>query len=391
MHDRSPSSSRGRPAPDDVARSAGLRYVTDSAPGITRRRCGRGWTYRDPEGRTIRSRAVRRRIEALAIPPAWTDVWICPDPEGHLQATGRDARGRKQYRYHPRFREARDTSKFSRLVMFGLSLPRIRARIEADLETDGLPLTKTLAAAVRILDAAPIRVGNDRYARANRSFGLTTMREHHVEIEEDLVHFRFRGKSGKEQRVGIADARLAEVLRECCEVPGREVLMYVDEDGDRERITSDDVNEYLREVSGYDFTAKDFRTWAGTVRTVTVLHELGPAPDERERKAKAVQAVKFVAADLGNTPATCRAYYIHPAVLEAYEEGRLLPLLDEILDADAPERASGLREEEWPVMVLLPRLEALALREGAAVDEDLERMLRSSLDVDVGSEETPAP
>lgn len=347
-----------RPEPDVVARWAGLNYVTDSMPGISRRRHGRGWSYLDPEGRLIRERSVRRRIEALTLPPAWSEVWICPDPHGHLQATGRDARGRKQYRYHSRFREARDRAKFSRLIMFGMSLTRIRRAVEADLGLAGLPRRKTLAAAVRVLDRAPIRVGNARYARENRSYGLTTMRERHVEIHDGLIHFRFRGKSGKDQRVGIADARLAQVLSECMEVPGWELFKYFDEGGTKRYVTSDDVNHYLREVGGYDFTAKDFRTWTGTVRAVTALRELGRPEGEPERRRRLSMAVKFVAADLGNTPATCRAYYIHPGVIDAYESGRFFPTLEAVLAAPPPEGSAGLRADEWPVMALLPRVEA---------------------------------
>ena len=376
MADQDPSPSPTRLEPEAVARSAGLRYVSDAAPGITRRRHGKGWSYKDTEGETIRDRRVRDRIEGLVIPPAWSEVWICPDPDGHLQATGRDERGRKQYRYHPRFREARDRSKFSRLVMFGLNLPRLRARIDRDLRLDGLPRRKTLAAAVRVLDATPMRIGNEKYARLNESYGLTTMRERHVEIEEGLIHFRYRGKSGKEQRVGIADPELAQVLRECCEVPGWELFKYFDEDGAKRTITSDDVNDYLRSVSGYDFTAKDFRTWAGTVRAVSVLLELGPGEDEQDRRSRAAQAVRLVAADLGNTPATCRSYYIHPAVLDAYQRGTLTPLLRSIRNAPRPPSAEGLRDDEWPVMALLPRLEAAAMEGVVAVEEEL-RSLRS--------------
>jgi DNA topoisomerase-1 len=352
---------RIRPEPELAAEQAGLRYVSADDPGITRVRSGRGWTYRDPTGATIRERAVRRRIEALVIPPAWKDVWICADPDGHLQATGRDERGRKQYRYHRRFREAQDSSKFSRLPMFGLSLTRIRARVEEDLAHAGLPRARVLAAAVRILDRHPIRVGNERYAKANDSYGLTTMRDRHVEVVEGgEIRFRFRGKSGKENRVGIYDDELARVIEDCSELEGAELFKYVDEAGVTRTLESDDVNEFLRRVTGYDLTAKDFRTWTGTVRAVTVLDELGYTPNVRERKKRLVQAVKFVAADLHNTPATCRAFYIHPAVLASYEEGTLEALLDEA-DGDGgsyPESAEGLSPEERRVMALLPLLEA---------------------------------
>jgi DNA topoisomerase-1 len=374
---RSPNGSgrTTRPDPREIAEQAGLSYVSDAMPGITRRRSGTGFTYKDPKGRTIRDTRERRRLSALVIPPAWTDVWICPDPDGHLQVTGRDDRGRKQYRYHPRWRELQDHSKFSRMIVFGMSLPRIRERIERDLAQRGLPSTRVLAAAVRVLDTTPIRVGNERYLRANGSFGLTTMRERHVDLTGGMIRFRFRGKSGKDHVVGLCDPDAARVIRKCTETPGSELFTYRTEEGSYASINSEDLNEYIQAVSGYDFTAKDFRTWAGTVRTVTVLSELGSADTLRERKKKAVQAIKFVAADLGNTPATCRSYYIHPGILDVYEKETLLPLLAEILMHEPPASAAGLRDEEWPVLALLPRLEALALH-----DDDLEEALRMSID-----------
>jgi len=356
---------RTRPDPRLLADQAGLRYVSDAMPGITRQRCGTGFSYKDAEGLTIRDRRVRKRLAALVIPPAWTDVWICSDPDGHIQVTGRDDRGRKQYRYHARWREFQDHSKFSRMIVFGMSLRRIRERIEEDLDQRGLPRTRVLAAAVRILDTTPIRVGNDRYLRANGSFGLTTMLERHVEVRQDTVCFRFRGKSGKDHVVGLSDPDVARVIRKCTEIPGEELFRYRLEDGSHRGIDSEELNEYIQEISGYDFTAKDFRTWAGTVRSITVLRELGPATAPRERKSRAVQAIKFVAADLGNTPATCKAYYIHPGVLDAYERGQLLPLVAEILRDRPSQSAEGLREDEWPVLALLPRLDALALHDGA--------------------------
>jgi DNA topoisomerase-1 len=370
---------RTRQDPREVADQAGLVYVSDSIPGITRRRSGTGFTYRDPEGRTIRDPKVRKRLNDLVIPPAWTDVWICPDPDGHLQVTGRDARGRKQYRYHPRWRELQDHSKFGRMIVFGMSLPRMRERVERDLTQSGLPRSRVLAAALRILDTTPIRVGNERYMRDNGSFGLTTMRDRHVDLSNGMIRFRFRGKSGKDHVVGLADPDVARVIRKCTETPGSELFTYRTEDGSYASIDSEDLNEYIKEISGYDFTAKDFRTWAGTVRTVTVLHELGESDTSTERRRKVLQAVKFVAADLGNTPATCRSYYIHPGVLDAYDRGRLIPLLSEIDVHEPPVSAAGLREEEWPVLALLPRLDALALLEELAIDEDLEDTLRLSV------------
>jgi DNA topoisomerase-1 len=371
---------RTRQDPRLIADQAGLRYVSDSMPGITRRRSGTGFSYRDPVGHTIRDPKVRKRLTQLVIPPAWTDVWICPDPDGHLQATGRDARGRKQYRYHPRWREMQDHSKFGRMIVFGMSLPRMRERIEQDLGQRGLPRTRVLAAALRILDTTPIRVGNERYMRDNGSFGLTTMRDRHVDLSNGMIRFRFRGKSGKDHVVGLADPDVARVIRRCTETPGSELFTYLNEDGRYASIDSEDLNEYIKQISGYDFTAKDFRTWAGTVRTVTVLSELGAAESASERKKKGLQAVKFVAADLGNTPATCRSYYIHPGVLDAYDKGRLLPLLSQLDVHEPPVSAAGLRREEWPVLALLPRLDALALLEEPLIDEDLGETLRVSVE-----------
>ena len=353
-----PVHARTRSDPEYAAEVAGLRYVSGEEPGITRVRSGKGWSYRAPSGETIRDRSLRRRIEALAIPPAWIDVWICADPDGHLQATGRDDKGRKQYRYHQRFREAQDLAKFSRLCMFGVSLPRIRAQVLRDLAEEGLTQRRVLAAAVRILDHHPIRVGNEKYARDNDSYGLTTMRDRHVELSDGLIAFRFRGKSGKDHRVGIFDDDLALVIQECGELPGTELFKYVDPDGVQRTIESDDVNAYLRELSGYDFTAKDFRTWAGTVRTVTVLRELEEPPTVKERKQRLVQAIKFVAADLCNTPAVCRSSYIHPAVIAAYDAGAFEKTVAEVLAGPFPSAATGLSPEEQMAMAVLPRLEA---------------------------------
>ena len=272
-----------------AAREAGLRYSTDSRPGWTRHRAGRGFSYRDTDGSTIRDAETIARIRALAIPPAWTDVWICPWPNGHLQATGRDARGRKQYRYHARWRARRDTDKFDRMLAFAKALPRIRKRCDADLARRGLPREKVLAAVVRLLELTLIRVGNDEYARLNRSFGLTTLRDRHVRVERSAIRFRFRGKSGKQHEVGLRDRRLARVVRTCQELPGQELFQYVDEDGLVRDVTSDDVNDYLRQVGGGAFTAKDFRTWAGTVLAYRALRALQPAdsddrfPPERGR------------------------------------------------------------------------------------------------------------
>jgi DNA topoisomerase-1 len=257
--------------PGQSARAAGLRYVTDRAPGISRRRSGKGFAYRAPDGRTLRDAAARRRIQTLAVPPAWTDVWICPDPSGHLQATGRDARGRKQYRYHPQWREVRDETKFGRLVAFAEGLPALRRRVQEDLARPGLPREKVLAAVVRLLGTTLLRVGNEEYARANQSFGLTTLRDRHAAVEGATVRFCFRGKSGKEVRVDIQDRRLARVVKRCRELPGQELFQYVDDDGQQQSVGSGDVNAYLREVTGEELSAKDFRTWGGTVLALGAL------------------------------------------------------------------------------------------------------------------------
>ena len=309
------------------ARLAGLRYISDDAPGIRRRRRGKGFSYLDARGRPLSDPDELRRIAALAIPPAWTGVWICPQPNGHLQATGRDARGRKQYRYHPSWRAARDETKFGRMIAFGEVLPRLRAQVEQDLALPGLPRDKVLATVVRLLEATLIRVGNQEYARDNQSFGLTTLRNRHVDIEGSTLCFTFRGKSGKEHSVTIADRRLARVVRACRELPGYELFQYLDDAGERQTVSSDDVNEYLRAATGEEFTAKDFRTWGGTVLALSALAAFGSADPERDAAGAVVGAVKLVAEQLGNRPAICRKYYVHPGVIDAFLEGRLRDLL----------------------------------------------------------------
>jgi DNA topoisomerase-1 len=327
-----------------------LRYVSDDMPGIRRLARGGRFVYRDPQGKPIRDEAELARIRKLAIPPAYRDVWICPDPLGHLQATGRDARGRKQYRYHPAWREARDAHKYGRMIAFGQALPRIRARIAADLALPGLPRERVIAALVRLLDTAFIRIGNVEYARENGSFGLTTLRNRHVAVWGDRIAFQFRGKSGVEHQLTVQDPRVARIVKRCRDIPGHELFQYLDEEGQRHSIGSADVNAYLREVAQADFSAKDYRTWAGSV---LALAELGNAPWESERQARQriVEAVRCVAARLGNTPATCRKCYVHPAVLEQYLAG--------ILKAP-PARRAGLRADEARLLALLQRAERAA-------------------------------
>jgi DNA topoisomerase I len=318
-------------APESSAREAGLRYVSDREPGFARRRRGKGFQYVDAEGGSLSSEQVER-IEALAIPPAWTDVWICRSANGHLQATGRDARGRKQYRYHPRWTEVRDETKYHRLLAFARALPRIRRRVDKDMSR------KTLT---------NIRVGNDEYARDNKSFGLTTMRERHVEVNGSHISFRFRGKSGKLHDVELTDPRAARVVKRCEELPGQELFQYVDGEGEVVDIDSDDVNGYIQDVSGGDFTAKDFRTWSGTVLAAWALQELGEFDSKTQARRQVVAAVKSVSEELGNTPAVCRRCYIHPEVLDAHVDGTLGEVLTQ------KTARTGLTAHEAAVLALL--------------------------------------
>jgi len=307
--------------PSESAQAAGLRYVSDTMPGIRRRRSGKGFSYIGPDGKRIRDENVLRRIRSLAIPPAYTEVWICPQPNGHLQAVGRDARGRKQYRYHPKWRETRDETKFGRMLAFSEALPAIRRRVESDLARPGLPREKVLATLVRLLEVTGIRVGNDEYARANRSFGLTTLLDDHVEVSGSTMRFKFRGKSGKIHTASLSDRRLARIVQRCQALPGEDLFQYLDADGVEQTVGSGDVNDYLREITGEDFTAKDFRTWTGTTLALAALEEIGPSPDEREAKSAIVRAIDRVAEQLNNTRAVCRKYYVHPMVFERYLAG----------------------------------------------------------------------
>ena len=345
--------------PRDAARDAGLRYATDSRPGWSRQRAGRGFTYRDADGTTIRDADALARIRALAIPPAWTDVWICPWPTGHLQASGRDARGRKQYRYHARWSERRGTDKFDRMLAFAAVLPRIRRRCDRDLQREGLAREKVLAAVVRLLELTLIRVGNDEYARLNRSFGLTTLRDRHATIQGTQVRFRFRGKSGQMHEVGLRDRRLAAVVRRCQELPGQELFQYVDDDGEIRDVDSDAVNAYLREASGADFTAKDFRTWAGTVLAYRALRALQPGDGERDQQRNVVEAMRVTAGHLGNTPAVARRSYVHPAVLEAYLDGSIGGALVEAAEEQVTPPGGATPEEEAAVVRLLRQRQRL--------------------------------
>jgi DNA topoisomerase-1 len=338
--------------PQASAEEAGLRYVTDRMPGVTRRRAGKRFHYFGTDGRRITDPDRVAWFDRLAIPPAWTDVWICPIRRGHVQATGRDARGRKQYRYHPRWREVRDEAKYGRLIEFARALPRIRRRTERDLRRRGMPREKVLALVIRLLEETLIRVGNEEYARENRSFGLSTLRDRHVDVRGERVRFTFRGKAGKEHDIDVRDRRMARLVRACQEIPGQELFQYYDADGSRVDVTSGDVNDYLREISGQDFTAKDFRTWAGTVAAAMALQEFLEVDDEAGRKQAVVRAIEEVAERLGNTPSVCRACYVHPEVIDRYLDGTMVDALTR--RARGVGRGShALKAEEAAVLGLL--------------------------------------
>jgi DNA topoisomerase-1 len=344
------------------ARDAGLRYVSDDSPGIRRVKHGRSLRYNGPDGQAIRDPETLARIKALAIPPAWTDVWICPRPDGHIQATSRDECGRKQYRYHARWRSVRDEAKYGRTLAFGRALARIRRVTERDLKLPGLPRRKVLAAVVRLLESTLIRIGNDEYARNNGSFGLTTMRDRHARTRGASLEFRFRGKSGIRHAVSLDDRWLAKVVRDCLELPGQELFQYLDEDGQVRDVNSEDINEYLRDVTGEGFTAKDFRTWAGTVLAMIALQEFEAFDSQAQAKKNIVRAIESVARRLGNTPTVCRKCYVHPGILDAYLEGTML----ESLRQRASEEMShirGLSTEESAALALLQRRLAAEDRE----------------------------
>ena len=357
--------SRSTPASKSAA-SAGLHYVGDDRPGIRRTLGPLGFRYTRADGRPVRSPSELKRIRALAIPPAWKDVWICPDPKGHLQATGRDARGRKQYRYHPSWRSHRDGNKFDRLEEFATVLPVIRARTSSDLAKSGLPREKVLATVVQLLERSLIRVGNDEYAKANGSYGLTTLRDQHVEVKGSTLRFQFRGKSGKRHNVDINDRRLARIVKQCRDLPGQELFQYVDAHGRTQDVNSADVNEYLREITGTDFTAKDFRTWSGTVLATAALRECAVVDSMAAAKRNVVRAVEAVSGVLGNTPAVCRKSYIHPAILECYMDRSMNARLSRSLPPSVKRAASRLRADEIAALRILHCIRSDANRSRAA-------------------------
>jgi DNA topoisomerase I len=362
--------------PYESAKIAGLRYVTDELPGIRRKRTGKGFMYVDANGALVRNKEVLGRIRSLVIPPAWGNVWICASSSGHIQAVGFDQRGRKQYRYHPLYRAVRDATKFTRLVAFGLALPKIRERVAEDLKATGMPRVKVLAAVVRLLEDTCIRVGNEEYAKQNESFGLTTLRNKHVQIDGQTLRFRFKGKSGQMHDVELMDRRLAGILRECQCIPGQELFQFIGEDGEPSKITSEDVNDYLRAITGEDFTAKDFRTWSGTREGTKILESLGPVDNQAAARKNIVEAVKQTARTLGNRPATCKKYYIHPAILEAYTDGSLFEVLNGAEPQDGPH---GLKREEVAMMQLLAmhKPEPLKIVEQ---EKDLTQALKKSVE-----------
>ena len=341
------------PDPVEVAEEAGLRYVSDDQPGYTRKAKGKDFDYFDTDGKRIRDETRLLRIRRLAIPPAYTDVWICPSANGHIQANGRDARGRKQYRYHERWREVRDENKYDRMVVFGKALPKIRRRVSRDLKRRGLPREKVLATVVQLLERTFIRIGNEEYAKENKSFGLTTMRNHHVDVTATKLKFSFRGKSGVQHEVDVTDRRLAKIIRQLQDLPGQEVFQYVDEEGKVQDVTSQDVNDYLREITGEEFTAKDFRTWAGTVLAAMALNAQEAFKNKTQAKKNVKDAISAVAKILGNTPTVCRKCYVHPAVLEHYLNGAMIEGLKQKTEETLARKLGTLRSEEAAVMSFL--------------------------------------
>jgi DNA topoisomerase-1 len=339
--------------PKDAAESAGLRYVSDDPSGIRRKKSGKGFTYARPGGTKLSDPQVVKRIRSAAIPPAWTDVWICPFADGHIQATGRDAKGRKQYRYHPLFREVRESTKFEHVVAFGNALPTIRAKVREHMALRGLPREKILATVVHLLETTLIRVGNDDYAKQNKSYGLTTLKNHHVAVEGSEVRFRFTGKSGKQWSLKVKDRRVAKIIKACQELPGQELMQYLDEDRKQQDVTSSDVNAYLNEITGQDITAKDFRTWAGTVLAALALKELESFDTAAQAKRNLRAAIERVAARLGNTPTICRKCYVHPEVLNSYLDGNLALEIKSEVESELRNELARLQPEEAAILAML--------------------------------------
>ncbi|HWF20299.1 MAG TPA: DNA topoisomerase IB [Verrucomicrobiae bacterium] len=356
----------------EIAKIARLQYVTDSSKGFRRVASGKGFKYLDMQGKTITEDATLRRIKGLAIPPAWKNVWICPVENGHLQATGCDDRKRKQYRYHPRWREVKDETKYAKMLAFAKALPKIRKRVAKDLRAPELSKRQVLATVVRLLEVSLIRVGNEEYAHENHSYGLTTLKNHHAKVQKSTIQFHFRGKSGKLRQVEVHDARLARIVRECRDIPGQDLFQYIDADGQPQQIRSEDVNDYLHEISGGDFTAKDFRTWAGTVLAGIALQEFQKFDTKAQAKKNVVQAIESVATRLGNTPAICKKCYIHPEILEGYLQGATIQTIRARAETELKKGLHQLQPEEAAVVAFLQK--RLAEKE-----QPLEKILKRSL------------
>ncbi len=339
--------------PKDAAESASLRYVNDARSGIRRRKSGKSFTYTRADGSKLTEPDILRRIKSLAIPPAWADVWICPFADGHIQATGRDAKGRKQYCYHPRFREVRESTKYEHVVAFAEALPGVRAKVRKHMALRGLPREKVLATVVHLLETTLIRIGNDDYAKLNNSYGLTTLKTRHVDVNGTEVRFRFTGKSGKQWSLRVKDRRIAKIIRACQELPGQELLQYIDEDGNPQDVTSSDVNAYLKEITRKDITAKDFRTWAGTVLAAIALNEMQSFDSAAQAKRNLRTAIGNVAARLGNTPTMCRKCYVHPDVLTSYLDGKLVLEIKAAVESGLRDDFAGLQPEETAVLAKL--------------------------------------
>jgi DNA topoisomerase-1 len=336
--------------PEVCAKTAGLIYVSPESPGIERKRAGKGFRFTASDGSPLTDKLTLARIKRLAIPPAWTKVWICTNENGHLQAVGYDDRGRKQYRYHARWREVRDETKYNSMVEFARVLPRIRRTVESHLKLPGLPREKVLATVIKILETGLIRVGNEEYARSNKSFGITTLKDRHARVNGSTIHLQFRGKSGKDHALKINDKRLARIVANCQAIPGQELFQYIDDAGEARDVTSSDVNDYIKEITQSGFTAKDFRTWRGTVLAATTLACHANFKTKKEAKKKLLDAITSVAQHLGNTPAICRKCYIHPYIINSYLEGSLA-----LENADASRKVRGLNESELAVLSFLEK------------------------------------
>jgi DNA topoisomerase-1 len=339
--------------PTKAASAVALKYVNDETPGIRRKRAGSGFNYVAADGKRVRDEATLSRIKSLVIPPAWTEVWICPSADGHLQATGRDAKGRKQYRYHPRFRQVREQTKYQRMIQFARTLPKIRRRVNRDLRQPGLSREKVLATVVKLLETTLIRVGNDEYAKSNHSFGLTTLQDKHAKIKGSTIHFVFKGKSGVSHDIDLHNPRLAKIIKQCQDLPGQELLQYLDEANNVHDIGSADVNAYIQEIAGENFTAKDFRTWAGTVLAAMALQELQAFDSQAQARKNIVRAIESVAKKLGNTKAVCRKCYIHPALLDSYLDGSLIDQLEHQAQTKVQKELKSLKPAEAMVLTLL--------------------------------------